>query len=246
MNAIGWLFGPHTANTSISESKCCDVWELPASGRCSFVRNVKDCRSGQALLDYVELMYCKWETLPFVPLGVLFVLYGVMIYLLAGSYVTSALVHLKDRFGMDEIKAGATLLTLGNGLPDIMGAVAAIQIGHDGLVVGEVLGGTLFVVGVIVGSLYTVGKNAPLGRAFGPMLGFFAVAVVFFGHIYMSGTVTIHHIYVGLILYISYYVYIFNMPPYEEEYESITSKPVSARLSSAIAPPICAAILLIE
>ncbi|XP_003738520.1 putative cation exchanger C3A12.06c [Galendromus occidentalis] len=224
MYDVQWLFGFASSNSQI-EPKCSDVWEIRPSERCSFVRSVKDCRSGEAFLDYVELTYCKWESSTFLPLSALFVLWGSLVYVLAGNYVTSALVHLKERFNMNEIKAGATLLTLGNGLPDIMGAVTAVQIGHEGLLVGEVLGGTLFVVGVIVGSLYTVGKNAPLGRAFCPMLCFFVAAVVFVGSIYLLGRVTIYHIIVGLALYVSYYVYIFSMSSHKEcEYELIADE----------------------
>ncbi|OQR77266.1 sodium/potassium/calcium exchanger 6-like [Tropilaelaps mercedesae] len=225
MEDVAWLFGTELAGSpNQNDSRCSDVWEVATPDRCTFALTVSDCRSGDALLDYVELLYCRWDSLPvstLLPLIGLFVLCGGLVCALAGGFVSPALVMLKDRFKLDEAKAGATLLTLGNGLPDIMGAVAAVQMGHEGLVVGEVLGGTLFVVGVIVGALYTVGGRAPLGRGFRGMLAFFGVAVIYVGHIYASGVVTGFHIAIGAGTYIAYYIYIFSLPSERERYEMI-------------------------
>ncbi|XP_022702030.1 mitochondrial sodium/calcium exchanger protein-like [Varroa jacobsoni] len=228
---VTWLFGPERAGTlNSSGSRCSDVWEVPASDRCTFALTVADCRSGEALLDYVELLYCRWQALPvppLLPLIGLFLLCGGLVCALAGGFVSPALVLLKNRFQLDEAKAGATLLTLGNGIPDIMGAMAAVNMGHEGLVVGEVLGGTLFVVGVIIGTLYTVGGRAPLGRGFGGLLFFFALAVLYVGHIYVTGSVTGTHIAIGATIYVAYYAYIFSIPSKKESLALILSNSVN-------------------
>lgn len=221
MEDVAWLFGVERVDSANqSEPRCTDIWLVPESDRCTFALTIDDCRSGEALLDYVELVYCRWDALsvrPLLPLAGLFLLCVGLVCALAGGFVSPALVVLKDRFGLDEAKAGATLLTIGNGLPDIICAVVAANMGHEGLVVGEVLGGTLFVVGVIVGAMYTLGGRKPLGRGFGGMLAFFAAAVLYVGHIYMTATVTAVHIAVGTGIYLAYYAYIFSIPSSENE-----------------------------
>ena len=144
------------ANSSEGGVVECETVSLAeASDQCAFVR--EHCSGLASLINYLELIYCPGP----VPRGaVCLALVGwlaLVVSLLATTadfFFVPALEFLSfDMLHLSPEVAGITLLALGNGAPDVFGALAGM--GQDDLevVLGSLVGASAFVSTVVLGSV---------------------------------------------------------------------------------------------
>ena len=133
---------------------------------CKFVR--ENCRDVAHAIDYLRLMYCDGvNTSPSAnPLVVVsLVLWLLMLLSLLGTtaefFFTEQLDYASRRLGLSDDVAGATLMALGNGAPDVFTAWNAIHQASDlPLVLAELLGASIFITTVVLGSVLLASSTA--------------------------------------------------------------------------------------
>lgn len=138
--------------------ECKDIHLKPAALRCDHVReacNTEEYNVG--LLNYLSLYYCYLPGtlvmfIAILALTVSFASLGITAadYLSPNLYTISKLLQLSDHL------AGLTLLAIGNSAADIFGTYTALSIGSAELAISELLGATLFVLTVVIGSICLV------------------------------------------------------------------------------------------
>ncbi|EXB68040.1 Cation/calcium exchanger 4 [Morus notabilis] len=128
--------------------------------KCSYLKSIIDPCVNQGYIDYLSLYYCKFESFPFLGYSLLFLWLLVLFYLLgntASEYFCSSLESLSDFFNLSPTIAGVTLLSLGNGAPDVFSSLVSFM-GSGTVEIGlnTVLGGASFVSCVVVGVISIV------------------------------------------------------------------------------------------
>eukprot|EP00300_Choanocystis_sp_HF-7_P021743 c20839_g1_i1.p1 GENE.c20839_g1_i1~~c20839_g1_i1.p1 ORF type:complete len:579 (-),score=143.77 c20839_g1_i1:272-1984(-) len=138
-----------------------------ADDKCSYVRSDPDCQG--TLIQYLELYACNPHLRA--ELITIFVFWmALCLYLLgttAQNFFCANLDELSRRMNLSQRLAGVTLLSLGNGAPDIFSSIAAVRDGQLGLVVGDITGAGMFVCSVVVSTVLLVHTRAttPLAAA---------------------------------------------------------------------------------
>lgn len=133
---------------------CDQFTKIPWNQRCKYARMVEDC-SGESF-NYLEAYACIDTDLRVLVIIAYIVELGLLFYLLATTadkYFCPQLEELSDRMGLTPRVAGVTLLSLGNGAPDIFSGISAIAEGETGLVLGQLTGGGMFVASIVAGSV---------------------------------------------------------------------------------------------
>lgn len=135
--------------------ECKDIYLKPVALRCDHVReacNTEEYNVG--LLNYLSLYYCYLPgvlvmSIAILALTVSFASLGITAadFLSPNLYTISKLLQLSDHL------AGLTLLAIGNSAADIFGTFTALSIGSAELAISELLGATLFVLTVVIGSI---------------------------------------------------------------------------------------------
>ncbi|KAJ8641717.1 hypothetical protein MRB53_018411 [Persea americana] len=142
---------------SLHDSKegCIDLQRYHDNkARCAYVRSERQCQS-EGYIDYLQLFYCTFGQ--FVVLGyMILVLWLVLLFYLLGDttayYFCSSLESLSNVLKLSPTIAGITLLSLGNGAPDVFSSIVSFNgAGAGDVGLNSVLGGTFFVTSVVVG-----------------------------------------------------------------------------------------------
>jgi hypothetical protein len=182
-----------------------------ASNQCAYVQS--SCGDSVNFIDYLSLLYCN-KTYGFAwPLLVLWLV--LLISLLATTadyYFVPALEFLSfEVLELSPEVAGITLLALGNGAPDVFGALAGIA-GQDDFEValGALAGASIFISSVVLGTVLLVAD--PQARV-NPesfrrdVLAYIATvfSIVF---VALDGKVTIYEASCLLLLYVIYVTYV--------------------------------------
>ncbi|XP_050370456.1 cation/calcium exchanger 2 [Argentina anserina] len=124
--------------------------------KCLYLKSKNPCVS-QGYIDYLYIFYCSFGTSPLLGYGFLLFWLLVLFYLLgntASEYFCSSLESLSRLLKLSPTIAGVTLLSLGNGAPDVFSTFVSIMgSGGTNINVGlnTVLGGASFVSCVVVG-----------------------------------------------------------------------------------------------
>jgi sodium/potassium/calcium exchanger 6 len=123
---------------------------------CKFVRS--SCSEINALIPYLEFRYCDMVKpgLPGLAYLILFLSLLICISLLATTaeyFFVPSLQYLSDKLNLSPAIAGITLLALGNGAPDIFTAIAGLQADDFPLVLGGLVGASMFIATVVLGSV---------------------------------------------------------------------------------------------
>lgn len=127
-----------------------------SEAKCSYLISSSQCIPG-GYIDYLHLFYCSCSKSPFFGYAILILWLVTLFYLLgntAASYFCSNLEGLSRLLRLSPAIAGVTLLSLGNGAPDVFSSIVSFMGGEASMnLVGLncVLGGAFFVSSVVVG-----------------------------------------------------------------------------------------------
>lgn len=121
--------------------------------QCSYVKSHQGCQP-QGYISYLELFYCTFSP----SLGyTLFAIWLVLLFYLLGdtasSYFCASLEGLSRCLKLSPTIAGVTLLSLGNGAPDVFASMISFMGEGNAKDIGlnSILGGAFFVSSVVVG-----------------------------------------------------------------------------------------------
>ncbi|CAN8300391.1 unnamed protein product [Cochlearia groenlandica] len=124
--------------------------------KCSYLKSIEPC-ANQGFIDYLSFLYCNFEKFPLLGLSFLFLWLLVLFYLLghtASEYFCSSLESLSKLLNLSPTVAGVTLLSLGNGAPDLFASLVSFMGESKGTYdvgLNTVVGGSSFVTCVVVG-----------------------------------------------------------------------------------------------
>lgn len=138
-----------------SSLACEDVHRVPKIEQCLFVRQNCDSMDYHiGVINYLELYYCN--SFSSFSVSVIFfslVFSFVSLGLTASDYLCPNLYSISKFLELSDNLAGLTLLAVGNGSPDVLSTYKALKIGSTGLAISELVGATLFILTVVVGSI---------------------------------------------------------------------------------------------
>ncbi|KAE8792969.1 cation/calcium exchanger 1-like [Hordeum vulgare] len=190
-----------------------------AEARCAYLQSHTPCAPA-GYVDYLRLFYCGFAGAGHPALGYAASLLWlvVLFYLLgdtASEYFCASLEGLSAALRLPPAVAGVTLLSLGNGAPDVFASVVSFAAGDggDGGGVGlnSALGGALFVSTVVAGVVaLAAGSRGGGGGAVVEMRGFVRdLCFLFFALCYLvcvlvSGTVNVWVAASFVSIYVAY------------------------------------------
>ncbi|KAL5539032.1 hypothetical protein UlMin_043692 [Ulmus minor] len=124
------------------------------SSKCLYVKTHPGCQP-KAYVNYLQFFYCNFGQIPLVG-NLLLLLWLVLLFYLLGStasdYFCPSLESLSKILKLSPTIAGITLLSLGNGAPDVFAIIISFTRSGDGDVgLNSVLGGAFFVSTIVVG-----------------------------------------------------------------------------------------------
>ncbi|KAJ0014299.1 hypothetical protein Pint_20728 [Pistacia integerrima] len=124
--------------------------------KCLYLKSGNRCVS-QGYIDYLYLFYCSFGRFPFLGYFLIFLWLLVLFYLLgntASEYFCSSLESLSRLLDLSPTIAGVTLLSLGNGAPDVFASLVSFMgSGTSDIGLNTVLGAASFVTCVVVGTI---------------------------------------------------------------------------------------------
>lgn len=135
--------------------------------KCLYLESKNPCVS-QGYIDYLYIFYCSFGTSPL--LGYSFMLFWLLVlfYLLgntASEYFCSSLESLSRLLKLSPTIAGVTLLSLGNGAPDVFSSFVSLM-GNGGtnteVGLNTVVGGASFISCVVVGIISISIRKRPI------------------------------------------------------------------------------------
>ncbi|KFK26008.1 hypothetical protein AALP_AA8G191000 [Arabis alpina] len=124
--------------------------------KCSYITSQSKCGS-QGYIDYLKIFFCVFGQSPVLGHLVLSIWLFVLFYLLgdtAASYFCPSLDSLSKVLKLSPTMAGVTLLSLGNGAPDLFSSVVSFTRSNNGdFGLNSILGGAFFVSSFVVGTI---------------------------------------------------------------------------------------------
>lgn len=126
------------------ETEC----RVPIEGACEYVTS--ECQD-----FYIAwLYYCfNHHALLILAISVLLILGFLSLGIVTSNFLSPNLTSVSDWLGLDQRISGMTLLSLGNGSPDIFSTYSAMTSNSTSLAIGELLGSSLFVCSFVIGSM---------------------------------------------------------------------------------------------
>ncbi|XP_020578208.1 cation/calcium exchanger 1-like [Phalaenopsis equestris] len=132
--------------------------------KCSYLKTNHHCGSN-GYLDYLHLFYCIYGDSPILGYIILFLWLLILFYFLgstASQYFCPSLEGLSRVLNLSPTIAGVTLLSLGNGAPDVFASIVSFAGGNGNSEIGlcSVLGGAFFVSTAVVGVISICVSNS--------------------------------------------------------------------------------------
>ncbi|XP_062004688.1 cation/calcium exchanger 1 [Rosa rugosa] len=142
-------------HATIVDDGCSKLHEHPDfETKCLYVKTQIGCRP-DGYLNYLQIFYCNFGQFPIIAHVAILLWLLVLFYLLgntAANYFCSSLESLSKILKLSPTIAGVTLLSLGNGAPDVFSSIVSFTGSGDGDVgLNSVLGGAFFVSTIVVG-----------------------------------------------------------------------------------------------
>ncbi|XP_044946897.1 cation/calcium exchanger 1-like [Hordeum vulgare subsp. vulgare] len=218
------------------------------AARCSYLRSSSHppC-APTGYIDYLTLFYCtRWS--PWLGGAAIALWLLLLFYLLgdtASEYFCASLEGLSAALRLPPAVAGVTLLSLGNGAPDVLSSVVAFA--SDGGEAGDVglsgaLGGALFVSTVVAGVVAIVaarrGGAVIERRGFVRDVCFLLVALCYLLAVLVAGTVTVWAAACFLSLYAAYVLLVSTSHCCSIAADDTDSTSTSTKLSDDLAAPL--------
>ncbi|KAM0909540.1 hypothetical protein ACQ4PT_014747 [Festuca glaucescens] len=147
-----------TTSGKKEQGNCQDLQALEgAEARCSYILSHTPCAPA-GYVDYLRLFYCGFGAAPAAVGYAASLLWLVVLFYLLGDtaseYFCASLEGLSAALRLPPAVAGVTLLSLGNGAPDVFASVVSFAAGDGGGVgLNSALGGALFVSTVVAGAV---------------------------------------------------------------------------------------------
>ncbi|KAK5772873.1 cation/calcium exchanger 2-like [Gossypium arboreum] len=127
--------------------------------KCSYLKSNNNPCVYQGYVDYLYHFYCNFGRFPVLGLCLLIAWLIVLFYLLgntASEYFCYSLESLSSLLKLSPTLAGVTLLSLGNGAPDVFSSVVSfMDSATQDVGLNTVLGGVFFVTCIVVGTIGT-------------------------------------------------------------------------------------------
>ncbi|EEF36664.1 cation/calcium exchanger 2 [Ricinus communis] len=183
--------------------------------KCRYLKSHGPCVT-EGYIDYLHLFYCNFGSVPFLGHFLLFLWLLVLFYLLgntASEYFCSSLENLSGLLRLSPIIAGVTLLSLGNGAPDVFASLVSFM-GSGTCDVGfnTVLGGASFITCVVVGVISILVKQKEIRvnkNAFVRDVCFFLIVLATLGFILLHGQISLWNAIGFLSMYIFYVIIVY-------------------------------------
>lgn len=207
-------------NTHLTEQQGCRDFDSleDSSSKCAYLRATRDSPCAPpGYVDYLYLFYCLCGDAPPLGYALLSLCLLLLFYVLgdtASRYFCSSLDSLSKLLGLSPAVAGVTLLSLGNGAPDVFSTIVSFAsssgVGDVGL--SSVLGGAFFVSSVVVGVIsVAIGSfSIPIDRSsfvrdvcFLLLVLCCLLAVLVVGEIGVAGAVLFASLYVVYVVAVS-------------------------------------------
>ncbi|XP_014602223.1 PREDICTED: sodium/potassium/calcium exchanger 6, mitochondrial-like [Polistes canadensis] len=142
----------------IREDDCSYLWHVPAAERCEWVEKTQDCYT-DSVVQYTAMLFCifRSESVSLFVCGIfLIILWLSYLFLIlrttADNFFCPSLAVIANIMRLSENIAGVTILTFGNGAPDIF--TSLVSGSEDAIIMfTELIGAGVFVTTVIAGSI---------------------------------------------------------------------------------------------
>ncbi|KDP39643.1 hypothetical protein JCGZ_02663 [Jatropha curcas] len=125
-----------------------------SKSKCVYIKSHIGCKP-KGYINYLEIFYCTFGQFQILGYAFLLLWLAVLFYLLgntAAEYFCSSLEDLSKILKLSPTIAGVTLLSLGNGAPDVFASIVSFTKSSNGEVgLNSVLGGAFFVSSTVVG-----------------------------------------------------------------------------------------------
>ncbi|EKX40666.1 hypothetical protein GUITHDRAFT_164587 [Guillardia theta CCMP2712] len=195
---------------------CDNPWKHAQNSRqaCAYVRKYCPQRSG--LFNYLALPFCslgKVSWLAILLLLLWLVALSIWLGLAADAFLCPCLTYISRFCNLSENVAGVTFLAFGNGAPDIFTEIAAAIASPHGaeMALGEVMGSSLIVAGVVFGIIAIVVPFQLPPREFVRDVLFFLLALFFLFVILLDSYISMLEAGGFMLLYIFYlYIVVFG------------------------------------
>ncbi|OIV90084.1 hypothetical protein TanjilG_01538 [Lupinus angustifolius] len=199
-----------------SENNCKTLHNLDDyKAKCFYLKSNDPCDS-QGYIDYLYIFYCKFGKYPLLGHSFLFLWLLVLFYLLANTtseYFCSSLENLSKLLNLSPTIAGVTLLSLGNGAPDVFSSIVSFQgSGTQSIGFNTVLGGVSFVTCVVVGIVSIAIRQRGvqvMKSAFIRDVCFLLLVLLCLFSILISGEINLHGAIGFSLLYVVYVVVVY-------------------------------------
>ena len=234
------LLGAASSASGKGRGNSCE--ELPSirggEARCAYLRAHSPC-SPAGYVDYLRLFYCAFAGAPAAAACAALALWLVVLFYLLGDtaseYFCASLEGLSAALRLPPAVAGVTLLSLGNGAPDVFASVVSFASGDGGGVgLSSALGGALFVSTVVAGVVALAVGGARGGvvvewRGFVRDLCFLLLALCYLLAVLVNGVITVWVAVSFVSLYVGYVVLVWTSHCCAEK-----GKPVDGSLSAPL------------
>ncbi|KAG6492349.1 cation/calcium exchanger 1-like [Zingiber officinale] len=190
---------------------------------CAYLKAHASACAPEGFIDYLQLFYCAFGDRPFIGYSLLLLCLLLLFYLLgdtASVYFCSSLEGLSSALHLPPTIAGVTLLSLGNGAPDVFSSLVSFSSSSGVADVGlsSVLGGAFFVSTVVVAAISFVidGSSAAVDRAsFLRDLCFFLFILAALSLVLVTGSTGIWGAFAFFSLYFAYVLLVWAMHHYK-------------------------------
>lgn len=149
-----WINKSKETNLNITQDGC----TIPQHGdKCKYVKT--HCMEIEGLFNYLTFIYCTMNKYTLIA-TIIMLFWIVWLFLLFGtsasSFFSPNLTAISNYLRLPESVAGVTLAALGNGAPDVFSTFSSFKANSGGLAIGELIGASLFVTILVVGSISLV------------------------------------------------------------------------------------------